>query len=132
MSANRLARFRALLAGQDLAGAIVRRPANVLYLTGFPGNLDRPSFAVVGPDRVVVVAPGNVEAIQRAAPSATGAVGYRIPGGSVDRVADVDALSAAALVEAVEQAGLRGKRVGVENGDVSAHHAAAVSRVATT
>jgi Xaa-Pro aminopeptidase len=131
VDSNRLARFRALLAGQDLAGAILRRPANVLYLTGFLSNLDRPSFAVVGPDRVVVVAPGSAEAIRRSAANATSAVGYRVPGSTIDRVADVDALSDAALVEAVEQAGLAGRRIGVELGDVSGHHAAAVAGVAT-
>jgi Xaa-Pro aminopeptidase len=104
----------------------------VLYLTGFPGNLDRPSFAVVGHDQVVVVAPGSSEANQKSAVAASGAVGYRVPGSTVDRVADVNTLSAAALVEAVEQAGLGGKRIGIEAGDVSAHHTAAVARVATT
>ena len=47
MIADRLARFRAHLASENLAGAVIRRPANVQYLTGFPGNLDRPSFAII-------------------------------------------------------------------------------------
>ncbi len=131
MSADRLARFRAHLASLDLAGAVIRRPANVLYLTGFPGNLDRPSFAVIGSGRVVLVAPGSAEGIQKAATSATDAVGYRAPGGTVDRVADVDVLSAEALVSAIEQAGLNGQRIGVETGDVSAHHYAAIAGIAT-
>ena len=80
MSNDRLARFRAHLASLDLAGAVIRRPANVLYLTGYPGNLDRPSFAVIGFGQVILVAPGSAEGIQRAATSATGAVGYRAPG----------------------------------------------------
>src|SRR5205814_22283 len=104
--------------------------ANVLYLTDFPGNLERPSFAVIGFGQVVLVVPGSAEGIQREGTSATGAVGYRAPGGTVDSVADVDVLSAEALVTAIERAGLSGQRIGIETGDVSAHHAAAIERAA--
>jgi Xaa-Pro aminopeptidase len=128
---ERLSRFQQYLASRDLAGAVIRRPANVLYLTGYAAGFERPAFAVVGPDAVLVVGPGNGDGIQKSLVEGLGAIGYRAPGGTVDRVADVDALSSVALAEAVVRAGLRGKRVGVELGDVSARHAAAVGEVAT-
>src|SRR5439155_12286471 len=114
-------RLRRRLVDAGLDGAVLRKPANVHYLTGFPGNFDRPSFAVIGADQVVVVGPGSSEAVRKAARSATDVAGYHVPGATVDRVADVDGGSAIALVWAIERAGLTGKRVGVETADVSAH-----------
>ena len=131
MTRERLSHFQSYLGSQNLAGAVVRRPANVLYLTGYPAGFERPAFAVVGPDAVIVVGPGGSEGIQKTLVEGVDAIGYRAPGGTVDRVAAVDALSAAALGDAVGKAGLRGKRVGVELGDVSSRHAAAVGEVAT-
>ena len=55
MTLDRLSRFQSYLASQGLAGAVVRRPANVLYLTGYPAGFERPAFAVVGPGAVIVV-----------------------------------------------------------------------------
>ena len=56
MTRERLNRFQSYLASHQLDGAIVRRPANVLYLTGFPAGYERPAFAalahLVGRDRV--------------------------------------------------------------------------------
>jgi Xaa-Pro aminopeptidase len=131
MTRERLSRFQSYLASHQLDGAVVRRPANVLYLTGYPAGYERPAFAVIGPEAVVVVGPGGAEGIQRALTGGLSAIGYRAPGGTVDRVADVDALSTDALVEAVAQAGLKGKRIGVELGDVSARHVAAIWPIAT-
>ena len=130
MTLDRLSRFQSYLATQGLAGAVVRRPANVLYLTGYPAGFERPAFAVVGPDAVIVVAPGTAEGILRSLVAGLSGLGFRVPGSTVDRVADVDAGSSAALAEAVNRAGLRGKKVGVELGDVSALHAAAIGEVA--
>src|ERR1035437_2091631 len=130
MTLDRLSRFQIYLASQELAGAVVRRPANVLYLTGYPAGFERPAFAVVGPDAVIVVAAGSGDGIQKALTAGLTGIGYRVPGSTVDRVADVDALSTVALGEAIARAGLRGKKVGVELGDVSARHAATVLEVA--
>src|SRR5205814_792951 len=47
-------------------------------------------------------------------------------------VADADGGSATALVWAIGRAGLKGKRVGVESGDASAHHLAALDRQVST
>ncbi len=128
MNSGRLPRFREHLAASGLDGAVIRRPANVLYLTGYPGTLDRPSFTVVGPTEVVLVVPGDAAAIQSNLEPGLTALGYLVPGSTTDRVADVDALSAACLAEAIERADLTGKRVGIEEGDVSAVHADAVRR----
>jgi Xaa-Pro aminopeptidase len=54
--------------------------------------------------------------------------GYAVPGATIDRVADVERLSAEALDLAVEQAGLTGQRIGIEEMHISAFHAAAVAR----
>jgi len=139
MTLDRLSRFQRYLSSRDLAGAVIRRPANVLYLTGYYAGLERPAFAIVGPDAVVVVSPNPLvvvgstsgDVVQPGLAAGLDWVGYRAPGGTVDRVAEVDALSSVALGDALIRAGLRGKRVGVELGDVSARHAAAVAEVAT-
>src|SRR5215468_1859286 len=106
--ADRIARLRALLAERGIEGAVLRRPANVYYLTGHSPGPIRPGFAVVGPERTVLVGPGRAEA----RPDVE-AIGYRVPGATVDAVADVDLLSGEALAAALEQAGLSGRRVGV-------------------
>jgi Xaa-Pro dipeptidase len=131
MSQRRLDLFRERLATTGLAGAVIRRPANVYYLTGYPAGISRPSFAVVSADRVALVVPGDAAAAQRSLDPGVTAFGYLVPGSTIDRVADVDRLSSVALIEAIQAAGLAGRRVGIEEGDVSAIHAAAIGGVAT-
>src|SRR5262245_38649196 len=109
--ADRIARLRALLAERGIEGAVLRRPANVYYLTGHSPGLVRPGFAVVGPERTVLVGPGRAEGLRAAARPDVEAIGYRVPGATVDAVADVDLLSGEALAAALEQAGLSGRRV---------------------
>ena len=119
----RLTRFRALLAAAGLDGAVVRRPENVFYLTGVAAGT-RPSFAVVGPQRAVVVAP-----VQGATPAAdVELIGYETPGPVIDRVVDVDLLSAAALRAAVDRAELRDVRIGVEDAAIAVLHHADLAR----
>jgi Xaa-Pro dipeptidase len=130
MSDERLARFRGHLVRVGLAGAVIGRPANVLYLTGYPASPDRPCFAVVGSERVAVVGPGDAASIQRSVSPETMAIGYRVPGSTIDRVADVVSLSAIALEEAIERVGLAEQRIGIEEAELSAHHAAVVDGLA--
>jgi Xaa-Pro dipeptidase len=58
--------------------------------------------------------------------------GYPVPGPTLDRVVDVAAASALALEAAIGLAGLAGRRIGVEEGHLSAAHARVVARHATT
>ncbi len=131
MTSNRLGRLRRLVSEKGLDGAIIRRPANVFYFTGYGASLARPSFAVVTGDRVVLVVPGDANTVQKSLDPAIEPVGYLVPGSTVDRVADVDALSVAALEQAIDRAGLAGARVGVEDGEVSGRHLAAIARRST-
>ncbi len=130
MNQTRVARFRAQLAAAGLAGAVVRRPANVTYLTGYPARLDSPSFAVVSPERVALVAPGDAAATARRLDPALTGVGFGAPGLTLDRVPDLVEGSADALLTAIRELGLAGKAVGVELADVSARHLAAVQSAA--
>lgn len=127
MNRDRLTRFRAHNANVGLDGAVIRRPANVFYLTGYPARLDSPSFAIVGPERLVLVAPGEAGAVQRGLDPSWSVQGYGVPGSTLGRVPDVHAGSALALENAVAEAGLAGKHIGVEQSDVSARHAAVVA-----
>lgn len=131
MTSTRLARFRDHLADLGLDGAVVRRPADVFYLTGYPARWDSPSFAVVGPERVIVVAPGDAQAAQHGLDPGLWVQGYAVPGSTFDRVPDVGAGSVAALRSAVGEASLAGKRVGMEQAEVSARHVAVVAELGT-
>jgi Xaa-Pro aminopeptidase len=129
--ADRIARLRGLLAERGIEGAVLRRPANVYYLTGHSPGPIRPGFAVVGPERTVLVGPGRAESLRAGGRPGVEAIGYRVPGATVDAVADVDILGGEALAAALEQAGLRGRRVGVEEAQISAMHHAIVGQLAT-
>lgn len=118
---SRLARFRAALAAADLDGAVISRPENVFYLSGVSAGPGRPSFAVVGPRRSAVVAPGGVAAPDFAR------YDYGVPGLILDQIVDVDQESARALTAAFEHAELRGARVGIEAGAISSLHAASLA-----
>ncbi len=124
---TRLARFWALLDAAGLDGAVISRPENLYYLTGVDTAAGRPVFAVVGPQRTVVVVPG------RAASPVPDIelVGYGVPGMVIDRVADVDRESAAALRQAIDQAGLRDARIGIEDSAISFLHTNDLTRLAT-
>ncbi len=132
MISNRLERLRRLVSEHGLDGAVIRRSANVLYFTGYGASLARPSFAVIAAERVILVVPGDANGVRTSLDPAIDVVGYLVPGSTVDRVADVDALSVAALEQALDRAGLAGKRIGVEDGEVSGRHLGAIARLATT
>jgi Xaa-Pro dipeptidase len=110
-----------------LDGAVVRRPENVFYLTGVATGGARPLFAVVGPQREVVVAP------VRAGPASSefARCDYDIPGATIDRVVDVEHECLPALEKAVDIAHVRGGRVGVELEATSALHLQALASLAT-
>jgi Xaa-Pro aminopeptidase len=128
--ADRIARLRRRLAERGVDGAVLRRPANVYYLTGHSPGPSRPGFVVVGPERAMLVAPGQVEGAPAGVRPGVDVIGYAVPGATVDFVADVDALSGEALGAAIEQAGLIGRRVGVEEAQISVrHHAVVAGRV---
>src|SRR5207302_3829024 len=105
---DRIDRLRRRLAATGITGAVIRRPPNIHYLTGHSPGPIRPGFVVIGPERVVVVAPGGADGVR----PGVDVIGYRVPGATVDIVAEVDQLSGEALGVAVEQAGLAGRRVG--------------------
>jgi Xaa-Pro aminopeptidase len=127
----RLERLRQLLHEDGVDGAVIRRPANVAYLTGFPATPGHPRLAVVGPKAAALVAPGSAEAARAQTGPGVAVVGYAVPGATVDRVADVELLSGEALEQAIETAGLPGRRIGVEETQLSAYHAAVVARWGT-
>lgn len=126
MTTMRLDRLRHVLEQAGLTGAVVRQPANVYYLTGYPAAFDRPSFVVIG-ERTALVVPGDPGTVQSKVSSDVLVIGYAVPGSTIDRVADIDSTSADALREAAKETGLRGKRIGVEVSQVSASHVAAIN-----
>jgi Xaa-Pro aminopeptidase len=124
---TRLPRYRDALAAAGLGGAVVSRPENVFYLTGVAASMGRPTFAVVGPERTAVVAPGGATPWD----DSIAAFGYGTPGLILDRIVDIDQESAAALREAFEAVGLKRMRVGVEDTAISAHNAGWLAAEAT-
>lgn len=127
MNTSRLGRFRRHLGEAGLDGAVVRRPANVFYLSGYVARLELPSFVVVGPERTALVAPGDAGASAKRLDLDWLGFGYPTPGTTLDHVPDVVEGSAAALAQALDVVGLGGRRVGIEIGDLSAWHAAVLS-----
>src|SRR5207253_3055866 len=73
---------------------------------------------------------GRAEAAAAVARPGVEAIGYAVPGATVDFVADVDQLSADALAAALEGAGLTGRRIGVERAQVSLAHHDVIRRLA--
>jgi len=128
----RIDRLRRTFADRGVDGVVVRRPPNVRYLTGYPSDYppgsNHPLFAVVGGDEVALILPEGDDAERARTERDISVFGYATPGGTLDRVADVERLAAAALDAAVEQAGLRGRRIGIEETAISVFHAAAVVR----
>jgi Xaa-Pro aminopeptidase len=122
---QRPARLRRALAAAGLDGAVIGRPENVFYLTGASTGPGRPGFALVGPRYAALVAPAG----STVAPGIA-RFDYGTPGGIVDRIVDVDRESAGALAAAFAYVELRGARVGIETGAVSALHAAALEGAA--
>lgn len=124
---SRIDNLREQLTTLGVTGAVISAPVNVRYLTDFPANGERPSFAVVGPRASVVVVPGLMS---WSAPSASGleVIGYAVPGSTIDRVVDVAAESGAALEAALEAAGLRSHRIAIEEEHLNARAAASVAR----
>lgn len=129
MTAKRIERFQQTLAAAELEGAIVRQPANIYYLTGYPTGLDRPAFVVVGLEKVALVLPGPAEAVRASRSVDLAIFSYAIPGSTIDRVADVGQGSVDALRGAVEATGTRGRRVGIEEQWLTARHASVVARL---
>ena len=130
ITAPRIERFRQLLRSAGTDGAVVGGPANVCYLTGLPASLDRPSFAVIGPDRVALVVAGSADAARPALGVDAEVFGYRAPG-ILDEVVDVDRGSAEALGRAIAAAGLTGTQIGVDEARISALHARSVADAGT-
>lgn len=127
----RIDRLRQTLTSMDCDGVVISHPANVRYLTGFPAEPTRPSCAVIGSKKAVLVAPGNLAAVQSRLAAGIVAIGYAIPGPTLDQVADVPGLSAARLDAALTEVGLDGQRIGVEENHISARHAGIVARHGT-
>lgn len=130
--ATRLERFRRALAAVGLDGAVVGRPASVAYLTGYAASPENASFAVIGPERAILVAPGSSDVLGRSLVDGIAAIGYPPLGGSLHAIPDPDNASAAALAQAIGEAGLEGRRVGLEEAHVSYLHASAVAKRART
>jgi len=124
----RINQFQASLATAGVDGAVLRDPANVTYLTGYPAAADRPGFLVIGPQRTALVVPGSAEAVRPRVDSAVIVIGYPVPGTTLDRVAEVARLSADALNEAIVATGLAGQRIGIEEDRLSVLHARAVAK----
>ncbi|MBM3679445.1 MAG: aminopeptidase P family protein [Actinobacteria bacterium] len=120
--ADRIGRLRQRLAEQGIDGAVIRRPPNIYYLTAYSPGVSRPGFVVVSPERAVLVAPGSADGLRAAVRGRVEVIAYRVPGATVDAVADVDELSGEALGTALEQAGLGGRRVGIEEAAISVRH----------
>lgn len=104
---DRLERLRRSLA-PEFAGAVVALPIHTHYLSGQPPNSRAASYVVVGPERAALVAPGS-------APGRDPAVdllaydAYRH-----DTPADQHANAEAALIEALDRAGVVGQAVAIE------------------
>jgi len=130
-TSTRLEGLRQQLRQDGVDGAVIRRPANVAYLTGFPATPGHPRLAVVGPSRAALVAPGSAEAARAYTAADLDVFGYAVPGATVDRVAEVELRSGEALEQAIETVGLRGRRIGVEETQLSAYHAAVLARHGT-
>jgi Xaa-Pro aminopeptidase len=129
---QRCERFRQALDARGLDGAVVRRPANVQYLSGVLDRPDYPTFAVVGRTRVALVRPGSSAGAQDGMDLGIAIIGYAVPGATVDRVADVGRLSADALATALEHAGLAGAKIGIEEAALCVLHAGIVARYGDT
>ena len=127
MEPTRIAQLRASLDARGIGGAVLRHPANVRYITGLPAT-PWPVFALFSPTASAVVAPGDSSAIRTHVGEQCHVFGYQVPGPTIDLVADVHAISAAALAEALASLGLAGLRIGVEEAQISALHAAVVGR----
>lgn len=131
MNSSRLRRFRQSLADARLDGAVVCRPANVFYLTGYPARLDSPSFVLVGLDYVALVAPGDADSFAPKLDPQLIGFGYDTPGSTLDRVPNVQDGSVEGLAEALAASGLAGQRIGVETGNANSRHVAMLSERAT-
>lgn len=104
---NRLERLRRSLA-PDFAGAVVALPIHSHYLTGQQPGSRAPSYVVVGPERAALVTPGpapecdpDIEQVPYAAYSHTSPV-------------DPQSNAEAALIAALDRAGVVGKAVAIE------------------
>jgi Xaa-Pro aminopeptidase len=131
VSGQRVARLHRALAAAGIDGAAIRRPANVAYLTGYPAPPSNPAFAIVGHGGAVLVAPGSADAIRPLVTPGVQVVGYDVPGLTVDRVVDGARESAVALEAALDLAGLGGRRIGIEETQISRLHADVVARLGT-
>lgn len=104
---DRLERLRRSLA-PEFAGAVVALPIHTHYLSGQPPGSRAPSYVVVGPGRAVLVAPG-------AAPGCDPAV-EQVAYAAYSHTSPVDphANAEAALIAALERAGMVGRTVAIE------------------
>ncbi|MFN8513750.1 MAG: Xaa-Pro peptidase family protein [Thermomicrobiales bacterium] len=104
---DRLERLRRSLA-PEFAGAVVALPIHTHYLSGQPPGSRAPSYVVVGPGRAVLVAPG-------AAPGCDPAV-EQVAYAAYSHTSPVDphANAEAALIAALERAGVVGRAVAIE------------------
>ena len=104
-----------------LDGAVVVLPQHVYYFTGHrPGNSGtghKPIpwgfwFFVLGPNKRLLVAPGAQEQLSKTLRPGVEALAYKVD--STERVIDERQAASSALSQAVVEAGLKGKRIGIE------------------
>lgn len=118
--AERLERLRRALA-PEFAGAVIALPIHAHYLSGQAPAGRAPGFVVVGPEKAALVYPG-------AAPGCDPAVAV-VPYAAYSHARPVDpvANAEAALIAALERAGVIGRRVAVEGDWLPQRLAAAVA-----
>lgn len=104
---DRLERLRRALA-PEFAGAVVALPIHTHYLSGQQPGSRAPSYVVVGPDRAALVAPGPVPDCDPAVELVPYAA-YRH-----DTPVDPHANAEAALLAALDRAGVTGRAAAIE------------------
>ena len=120
-----------------LTGAVVALPQHVYYFTGHKpgtsGSGHKPIpwgfwFFVLGPNKCLLVAPGNHEHLSQGLRPGIEVFAYKAD--STDRVIDEGQAAGAALNQAVAAAGLKGKRIGIEAAEVGFGFAEQIGKVA--
>ena len=121
---ERLERLRHSLA-PDFVGAVVALPIHTHYLSGQAPGSRAPSYVVVGPERAMLVAPGAALGCDPAVEQVPYAA-Y-----SHDSPVDPQANAEAALLTALERAGVTGRKVALETAWLPQRLAAAVAAYCT-
>ena len=126
------------LQDDHLDGAVVALPQHVYYFTGHRlgnwGTGHKPihvwgfSFFVLGPNKRLLVAPGDQEQLSQELRPGVEALGYKTD--SRDQVVEEQQTASDALAQAVVAAGLEGHRIGVETAYLGFSFAKAIQKVA--